>query len=214
MYQYEYPHPAVSTDVVAFTVLSNALRVLLIRRDKPPFQSQLALPGGFVRIDEELNNAALRVLNEKTPLTQVYIEQLQTFGETRRDPRERVISVVYLAIIPSHRILAHINLWHDVSEITQLAFDHSAIIKVAHQRLRSKLNYSSIAFRFLPTVFTLTEVQNIYQIILGKTLEKRNFRKKLLAREILKDTGDMSKGGAHRPARLYTLLQKDELLYW
>ena len=215
MYHYEYPHPAVSTDVVAFTVIDQSLRVLVIRRDAAPFKSYWALPGGFVRIDEGLEAAAYRVLNEKTPLKHIYIEQLQTVGEPHRDPRERVISVVYMAIIPSSQIeVDHRTLWQTISDSSPLAFDHSSIIMLARQRLRSKLQYSSIAFRFLPVSFTLTDAQMIYEVILGENLEKRNFRKQLLARNILKATGQMSQGSAHRPAQLYTLKQGNGLSYW
>jgi 8-oxo-dGTP diphosphatase len=214
MYQYEYPHPAVSTDVVAFSVMDQNLRVLLICRNEEPYGACLALPGGFVRIDEALEDAAYRVLNEKTPLKQVYIEQLQTFGEVQRDPRERVISVVYIAIVPAYLIVDNRELWHSVSDLSTLAFDHSSIVKLAQQRLRSKLQYSSIAFRFLPPTFTLTEAQHIYEVILSDVLEKRNFRKQLLTRGILKSTGEISQGGAHRPAQLYTLLHDDALQYW
>jgi len=188
--------------------------VLLIRRNEPPYQQQLALPGGFVRIDEKIENAAYRVLNEKTLLEQSYIEVLYTFGEPKRDPRERVISVVYMAILPAHLILNDREQWYCVDKLPNLAFDHNAIIALARERLPSKLQYSSIAFRFLPDKFTLTDAQNIYEYILGEKLEKRNFRKQLLARKILKSTGEMSKGGAHRPAQLYTLLQDDALFYW
>ena len=155
------------------------------------------------------------VLNEKTPLKQVYIEQLQTVGELNRDPRERVISVVYMAIVPSCQIDDNDrSLWQSVSDSTVLAFDHDSIVMLAQQRLRSKLQYSSIAFWFLPVTFTLTDAQRIYEVILGERLEKRNFRKQLLARKILKVTGDMSQGGAHRPAQLYTLKPSEALLYW
>lgn len=214
MYQYEYPHPAVTTDAVAFTVMEGDLRVLLIRRNEAPFKSDFALPGGFVGIDEDIQNAAYRVLNEKTPLEKVYSEQLYTFGDPKRDPRERVISVVYMAIVPFYFILDNKELWHDVSRLPPLAFDHKSIVMLARQRLRSKLQYSSIAFRFLPTQFTLTEVQKIYEVVLGETLEKRNFRKQILARNKLKPTGELSQGGAHRPAQLYRLLEDETLQYW
>ncbi len=214
MYQYEYPHPAVTVDVVAFTVVEQALQVLLIRRSESPYRAGLALPGGFVRIDEGLEEGAYRVLREKTPLKQVYIEQLYTFGEPKRDPRERVISVVYLAIIPTHQVSYNHEQWHSVDDLPKLAFDHSTIVSLARERLCSKLHYSSIAFRFLPTTFTLTEAQKIYEVIIGESLEKRNFRKRLLARGILKVTGEMSSGGAHRPAQLYALKPVETLHYW
>ena len=214
MYQYEYPHPAVTVDVVAFTLIEQALKVLLIRRSESPYRAGLALPGSFVRIDEGLEEGACRVLREKTPLKQVYIEQLHTFGEPKRDLRERVISVVYLAIIPTHQVSSNLNQWHAVDNLPSLAFDHSTIVALARERLCSKLNYSSIAFRFLSTRFTLTDVQKTYEVVLDETLEKRNFRKQLLARGILKATGEMSSGGAHRPAQLYALKSTETLHYW
>ncbi len=214
MYQYEFPHPAVTTDVVAFSVFDGDLRVLLIRRNEAPFKSDFALPGGFVRIDEDIQNAAHRVLNEKTPLEKIYIEQLYTFGNPERDPRERVISVVYMAIVPFYQILDIKELWQNVNHLPELAFDHNSIIMLAQQRLRSKLRYSTIAFGFLPQTFTLTEIQKTYEVVLGESLEKRNFRKQIMARNILKSTGEYSQGGAHRPALLYKLLDDDTLQYW
>ncbi len=214
MYQYEFPHLAVTTDVVAFSVFDGDLRVLLIRRNEAPFKSDFALPGGFVRIDEDIQNAAHRVLNEKTPLEKIYIEQLYTFGNPERDPRERVISVVYMAIVPFYQILDIKELWQNVNHLPELAFDHNSIIMLAQQRLRSKLRYSTIAFGFLPQTFTLTEIQKTYEVVLGESLEKRNFRKQIMARNILKSTGEYSQGGAHRPALLYKLLDDDTLQYW
>ncbi|HFD12017.1 MAG TPA: NUDIX domain-containing protein, partial [Crenotrichaceae bacterium] len=196
-----------------FSIFNQALQVLLIRRNQPPYHRQWALPGGFVRIDEEIEATAYRVLNEKTPLKQVYLEQLYTFGEPSRDPRERVISIAYLAIIPAHQLLEDRKQWHQADNLPALAFDHHKIITLARTRLRSKLQYSTIAFRFLAGRFTLTEVQQVNEAILGEPLEKRNFRKQLLKRNILSKTGVMSQGGAHRPAQLYSLVD-DKLVYW
>ncbi len=211
MYHYHYPHPAVTTDIVIFTIKEEQLNVLLIRRASEPHKDGWALPGGFVEIDEGLEHSALRELKEETGITGVYLEQLYTFGKPERDPRERVISVAYYALVP----IGHIRLqpasdardagWCRISELPQLAFDHRHIISMAQQRLAAKLDYSTIALQFMPERFTLSELQKVYEIILGGALDKRNFRKKVLAYGCLKDSGEERRHGSHRPARLYAV---------
>ena len=211
MYQYQYPHPAVSTDVVIFTIQDEQLKVLLIRRLSEPFKDGWALPGGFVEIDEDLEQAALRELQEETGITGVYLEQLYTFGQPDRDPRERVITISYYSLVPIDRLTvgaasdARELGWFDIAELPELAFDHQQIISKAEQRLTAKLDYSTIALQFMPSKFTFSELQKVYEIIHGGPLDKRNFRKRVLAYDCMKDTGEVRRNGNHRPARLYTL---------
>ncbi len=189
MYQYRYPHPAVTTDIVIFSIRDNQLKLLLIRRGGAPFKGRWALPGGFVQLDESLEEGARRELQEETGLSGVYLEQLYTFGEPNRDPRERVITVAYYALIPSERVSlcaatdAEAVGWFGMDELPPLAFDHREIVRMAHERLAAKLDYSTIAFQFMAPEFTLTELQSVYEIILQEDIDKRNFRKWVLAME-------------------------------
>lgn len=208
-YTYEYPHPAVTTDIVVFTVQENALKLLLIQRKYDPFKGRWALPGGFVEIDEDLETGAARELEEETGLKDIYLEQLATFGAPDRDPRERIISVAYFALVPSGKLVltagsdASDAAWFDVSSLKRLAFDHAEIIKTARTRLTDKLEYSTIGLMFMPDEFTLSEVQTLYEIIGGQERDKRNFRKWLLSLDAIEETGQKKAEGAHRPAMLY-----------
>ncbi|MBT8145099.1 MAG: NUDIX hydrolase [Gammaproteobacteria bacterium] len=218
MYQYDYPHPAVTTDVVVFTIRRDQLMVLLIKRGEAPFQGEWALPGGFVGIDETIEDAAARELREETGVDQVYLEQLYTFGAVDRDPRERVISVAYFALIPSDKIDiraatdAEAVGWFEVDKAPTLAFDHNEILAMAHERLQAKLGYSTIAFCLLPSEFTLTELQTIYETILGEPVDKRNFRKQMAALGELQATSKKKRVGPHRPATLYRLKHPNDIL--
>lgn len=209
MYTYTYPHPAVSTDIVLFTLQEGELKVLLIRRGGDPYLGYWALPGGFVEIDEDLEPAALRELQEETGVTGVWLEQLYTFGKPGRDPRERVISVAYYALVPIDRMTVRAGsdasdvAWHACNRLPELAFDHPQIIELARNRLASKLDYSTIALQFMPAQFSLGELQTVYEIILGGKLDKRNFRKRILSLDCIEDTGETRRNGKHRPARLY-----------
>lgn len=209
MYSYEYPHPAVTTDVVIFTLRDKQLKLLLIKRAGKPYQGKWALPGGFVHLDEDLEAGARRELEEETGVSGVYLEQLYTFGAVKRDPRERVITVAYYALIPSNKIAlraatdAEAVGWFGMDELPPLAFDHQGIVTMAQQRLAAKLDYSTIAFQFMPEEFTLRELQAVYEIILREELDRRNFRKWFLALEQIEETGEERREGAHRPARLY-----------
>ncbi len=210
-YSYEHPHPAVTTDIVIFTIQDEQLRLLLVRRAREPFLGSWALPGGFVGIDEDLEACALRELEEETAVSGVYLEQLHTWGHPRRDPRERVISVAYYALIPSERLRVRAASkvdsvgWFGLDALPPLAFDHADFVRLAHKRLVAKLDYSTIAFQFMPGRFTLSELQNVYQIIRGERLDKRNFRKGVLALDRIEKTGEMRRNGKHRPATLYRL---------
>jgi 8-oxo-dGTP diphosphatase len=208
-YSYEYPHPAVTTDIVIFTIRQDELKILLIKRALPPFQGMWALPGGFVNLEESLEEGARRELAEETGIRDVYLEQLYTFGDPDRDPRERVITVAYYALVPSDEIDIQAGSdaegvsWFGMQELPELAFDHPTILDMAYERLRAKLDYSTIAFQFMPRTFTLSELQHVYEVILREPVDKRNFRKRMLSLDLIVDTGKDKRDGAHRPARLY-----------
>ena len=209
-FSYPYPHPAVTTDVVVFTIREGRLSILLVKRANPPHQGEWALPGGFLDIDEDLDACAARELEEETGISGVYLEQLYTFGATHRDPRERVISVTYYALVPQDALAvpraasdASDVGWHAFEDPPELAFDHAQIIEMAHGRLVAKLDYSTIAFQFMPETFTLSELQCVYQALLNQPLDKRNFRKRILSLGLIEDTGNLSRNGKHRPARKY-----------
>ena len=210
-YTYQHPHPAVTTDIVIFTIRRQQLELLLIRRADEPFKDCWALPGGFVNIDEDLEHCALRELEEETGVTGVYLEQLYTFGTPGRDPRERVISIAYYALVPPDRMNiraasdAREVAWFEVRQLPPLAFDHKAIVEKAHRRLAAKLNYSTIALQFMPKKFTLSELQLVYESILGTQLDKRNFRKRVMGLGCVKETGEYRRDGNHRPARLFSM---------
>ena len=209
MYQYQYPHPAVTTDVVIFTLRDQQLKLLLIKRGSEPCKGQWALPGGFIEIDEDLEAGARRELVEETGVTAAYLEQLYTFGKPDRDPRERVITVAYFALIASDKLQlraasdADAVGWFAMDELPALAFDHVEILQMARQRLTAKLDYSTIGFQFLPEEFTLSELQQVYESILEENIDKRNFRKWALALDQIEETDKKRRQGPHRPARLY-----------
>jgi 8-oxo-dGTP diphosphatase len=209
----EFDRPSVTVDLVMFTVMEGALKVLMIRRGQQPFSGCWALPGGFVHMDETLEEAAARELGEETGVDSegVYLEQLYTFGDPGRDPRTRVITVAYFALVDSSKIKPHITgqegisdiQWFSVHELPkEIAFDHGSILEYALKRLRNKLEYTAVGLELLPELFTLTELQNLYETILVENLDKRNFRKKALSMGILEESGSYRKGG-HRPAMQY-----------
>ena len=208
-YTYEYPRPRLTVDSVIFGLdESSRLKVLLIQRGHDPYKGTWALPGGFVDMEEPLVEAALRELKEETGVSDIYIEQLYTVGTPNRDPRGRVVTVVYFALInlAQHKISADSDAqdvrWFPASALPALAFDHADILEVAVQRIRGKVRYQPIGFELLPQYFTLTQMQKLYERILGKELNKRNFRTKILKMNILKE-GAILRGVAHRPAQLY-----------
>ncbi|MCB8977183.1 MAG: NUDIX hydrolase [Ardenticatenaceae bacterium] len=205
----KFDRPSVTVDVVIFSLADDALQVLLIKRESPPFAQMWAIPGSFIKMDESLEEAAVRALADETGVEDVYTEQLYTFGKPGRDPRTRVITVAYFALVPHDAIHhkagrdASETSWFAVSKLPSLAFDHAEIVEYAYRRLRYKLEYTSVGFQLLPDVFTLTELQKAYEIILSEQLDKRNFRRKILAAEILEETGEKKKDGEGRPAMLY-----------
>ena len=206
----KYERPSVTVDVVIFSILEEQLKVLLIRRKAWPFEGMWAIPGGFVQMDESLEAAAYRELAEETNVTreQVYLEQLFTFGEPKRDPRTRVITVAYFALVGADQLDpqaaddADEVAWFSVYDLPSLAFDHAAILDYALTRLRYKLEYTAVGFQLLPEKFTLRELQDAYEIVLGTKLDKGNFRSKLRKTQVVeKVDGYRDTGG--RPARLY-----------
>lgn len=209
MYTYKYPRPALTVDIVIFSLQDGKLSVLLIRRAEEPFKNVWALPGGFVHLDESLEEAAQRELSEETELPQAYLEQLYTYGDPERDPRGRVVTVAYFALIPFDAAQqakgnsdASEARWFPTSSLPPLAFDHPDIVSYALRRLRYKLEYSAVGFELLPEYFTLSELQNMYELILAERLDKRNFRRKILDANIIEPT-DQIRSGEGRPARLY-----------
>ena len=209
-YTYKYPRPALTVDCVVFGLEANtALKVLLIARKLSPYRGQWALPGGFVQMQESVDEAAVRELQEETGVTDVFLEQLYTFGAVGRDPRDRTISVAYYALInlQEHPVQAASDAsdarWFELADLPKLGFDHGEILGCAITRLQSKIRYEPIGFELLPTLFTLSQIQNLYEQILERRLDKRNFRKKLLKMDLLLDTGKKEQAVSHRAAQLY-----------
>ncbi len=213
-YSYPYPRPALTVDCVVFGFHSNGegnsgLKLLLIRRKLEPYKGQWALPGGFVQLDESLDAAARRELQEETGVAHIFLEQLYSFGAIERDPRERVVSVTYYALISLevHPLQAATDAaaarWVRVNDLPPLAFDHAEIVAIALQRLRGKLRYEPIGFELLPPKFTLTQLQRLYETVLDQPLDKRNFRKKILKLNVLQPLSEKQQNVRHRAAQLY-----------
>ena len=206
---YDYPRPALTVDGVIFGLDPAGLKVLLIQRDRPPFEGRWALPGGFVEMGETLDAAARRELAEETGLAGVFLEQLYTFGDPGRDPRGRVVSVAYYALVNLHDrpVIAASDArnaaWFAADDVPPLAFDHAEVLEVALNRLKGKVRYQPVGFELLPEQFTLGQLQRMYETILDRPLDKRNFRKKILGMDLLADTGEIQQDVAHRAARLY-----------
>jgi 8-oxo-dGTP diphosphatase len=230
---------AIAVDVVLFTIQGGTLKLLLVKPDRPLARGAWSLPGGLVEPDESVDDAALRELQEATNIGNIYLEQLYTFGEPPRDPRGRVVTVAYYALVNWQRFQLKVRprryaetdgrrssrspsgrepsewggrcvseaSWFPVKRLPALAFDHQRIVDYALERLRNKINYTTVGFQLLPRQFTLTELQGSYEVILGKRLDKRNFRRKMLQLGILKGTRDFKADGRQRPARLYTFTE-------
>jgi 8-oxo-dGTP diphosphatase len=202
----------VRVDVVIFSLRDSAVRVLLTRRSSRPFKGRMSLPGRRVSEGESLERTVQRELEERVGKGQAYVEQLYSFGELRRDPRGRVITVAYYALIPGDRRVRHgrdssAALWFPVDKLPPLAFDHAKILAYGRERLRNKLEYTTVGFQLLPGRFTLSELQRLYEAVLGKKLDKRNFRKKMGLLGILRPLRDWRRTG-RKPARLYAFIPK------
>lgn len=210
-FRYEYERPGLTVDCVIFglDLGEESLNVMLIERDVEPFAGMWAVPGGFVRPGETLEGAAARELGEETGVTDVFLEQLYTFDDPGRDPRGWVVSVAYYALVSPDKHALHAATdarqarWFPVSSLPPLAFDHALIFRTALQRLRGKLSYAPIGFELLPQKFTIKQLQKLYEIVLGRRLDNRNFRKKIFGLDVLRELDEMQKGVPHRAARLY-----------
>jgi len=225
-----FERPSVSVDVVLVSVCDDALVTLLIERTEHPFRGKPVLPGGFVKLTESLEDAALRVLRDKAGLERVFLEQLYTFGDVSRDPRTRVISVAYFALVAADRlppatgkaITARIDVpWSGETGgpvdfvgphgVLDVGFDHADIVGMAVKRLRGKLDYAPIGYQLLPDRFTLFDLQRVHETILGRELNKDSFRRKMLASGELEATGRRQVDVGHRPAELYRFTRRSAL---
>lgn len=213
-HSYEYERPNLTIDCVVFGLDEEDLKVMLIQRGIPPFEGKWALPGGFAKINETLEETARRELKEETGIHDVYLEQLYTFGDLRRDPRERVITVAYYALVNlgDHQIQATTDAkkaaWFSLDDLPKLAFDHYKILGAAIERLKGKIRYEPIGFELLPEKFTLFQLQRLYEKILEKSLDKRNFRKKISNMGFLIGLDEVEEDVSHRAAKLYRFDEK------
>jgi 8-oxo-dGTP diphosphatase len=211
-------HVNIAVDNCIFTVLEDRLHLLLIQMTKVPYSGMWALPGGLIQDDESLDAAAVRILYEETGVADVYLEQLYTFGQPDRDPAGRVVAVAYFALIHATGIAlrtqpkyADVRWWPCVT-LPPLAYDHDAVTAYAQQRLEWKLAYTNVVWSLLPRRFALTELQKVYEAVLGRPLDKRNFRKKILALGLVEPVGETAMRGAHRPAMLYRFTSREPKL--
>ena len=224
-----YPRPSVAVDVVVLTVEDGSLFVALYRRKDPPQRGTYALPGGFMRIDESLEAAASRLMAQKVGLAGVFLEQLYTFGDVRRDPRGRVVTVAYYALVDSKRFRLEgepdpisarvivpwpgetggpVEVVGDDGKRLQLFLDHADILGLAVKRLRGKLDYTPVGFQLLPTEFTLRQLQEIHEAVRGEPLNKDSFRRRMLASGLLEATGARESEVSYRPAELYRFIRR------
>lgn len=208
MYCYRYPHPAVTTDCVIFGFDGERLQVLLIERGIEPFKGRWAFPGGFIKMDETAEEGALRELKEETGMENAFIQQFHTFSNPLRDPRERVITIAFYALVRIQEVKggddAASARWFPLDEIPALAFDHDHMLRMATQRLRQEIHFHPIGFELLPAKFTLRELQSLYEAILGITFDRRNFAKKMLHLEILNELDETVWPTPKREAKLFS----------
>ncbi len=209
MYTYEYPHPAVTTDCVVFGFDGKGLNLLLIERGIEPEKGSWALPGGFLKMDETAEQGALRELHEETSVKDIFIEQIGAFSTVNRDPRERVITIAFMAFVrqDDYDVIGGDDAvraeWFPISNLPKLAFDHNEIITKALQKLRWQITYEPLAFRLLNHEFTMTQLQTIYEVVLDKTFDRRNFHKKMLAMGYITPTKQQQQSTG-RPGTLFT----------
>jgi len=208
-YTYQYPRPAVTTDCIIFGFNDNILKVMLIERGIEPYKGSWALPGGFVKMDETVEECAKRELREETGLDNIFVEQLYTFSEVNRDPRGRVISVAYYALVKQNDFQPQAGddakraKWFAVNDLPSLAFDHATILEMALTRIRSKLKYQPIGFELLSEKFTMNELQTLYEAVLNEALDRRNFRRKMQKSGLLMKSAEKQENVAHRAAYFY-----------
>lgn len=213
-YTYDYPRPALTSDCVLFGFDEGELKLLLLQRSIDPWKGYWALPGGFVLMEETTEEAARRILKEKANVGKIFLEQLYTFSDVDRDTRGRVVSVAHYALVKlaDYQVKAGRDTkdaeWFPVSQVPKLAFDHNAIVKTAIGRLRGKVRYQPIGFELLPAKFTLTQLQHLYEAILGEELDKRNFRKKILGMGLLIALDEKEKNVAHKAAQFFSFDKK------
>lgn len=207
-YCYKYPHPSVTTDCVIFGFDGTQLQVLLIERGIEPYKGKWAFPGGFLNMDESAEEGALRELQEETGLTGAYIEQFHTFTEPNRDPRERVITIAYYALVRIQGVKGGDDAarakWFALDEVPQLAFDHDMILRTALARLRERIHFQPIGFELLPEKFTMKELQSLYEAILQVKFERRNFAKKMLHYDLVTQLEETTWPTAKREAYLFS----------
>jgi len=215
-YTYEYPRPSVTADVLVFSIRDGALQILLIERKIEPFQGCWAIPGGFIHMDEDIHEGAARELAEETGLSGIALRQLGAYGAPDRDPRGRVITIAFLALVPSDDLVAiggsdaQDAQWFAMDDLPALAFDHQTILADARAQLAKDVtntvhDSALVAFDFLPKEFTLSQAQQVFETLRGETMDKRNFRKWLTSEWTIVDTGKKSSGGRHRPAALFEI---------
>lgn len=210
-------HPWVAVDVVIYTLLQKRLQCLLVQVKEGPFAGKWAFPGGLVAAAESLDQAAEREVRERTGVKNSYLEQLYTFGKPERDPATRVVSASYLALVPYQDVGLHLAAkysdikWVSANRLPRLAYDHDQVGRLALSRIRSKLQYTNIVYSLLPAEFTLGELQEVYETILHRSLDRRNFRKKILALGLLKQL-KKKRHGSHRPAALYAFIKRRTMI--
>ena len=207
-YSYKYPHPSVTTDCVIFGFNDSQLQVLLVERGIEPFKGRWAFPGGFIKMDESCEEGALRELREETGLTGAYIEQFHAFSDPHRDPRERVITIAYYALVRIQEVKAGDDAarakWFHLNEVPSLAFDHDLILRAALARLRERIHFEPIGFELLPEKFTMKQLQNLYEAILDVRFDRANFSKKMLHFNILTQLDETVWPTPKREANLYS----------
>ncbi|MBF6599979.1 MAG: NUDIX hydrolase [Dehalococcoidia bacterium] len=209
------PPPLTAVVVVIFTVVEDDLHVLLVHRSEAHYAGYWALPGGLLADGETLDRAAARKLLDETGVHDVYLEQLYTFGElSRGDGAQRAVAVTYFALVQHEQVRLAVRTswqpgWHSVYKLPELAFDNNAVVDYALRRLRSKLEYTNVAYSLLPRQFTLSELQQVYEAILDREMDKRNFRRRMLSLGVIKPAGGQRMAGAHRPAQLYTFTKRE-----